>query len=131
VLELTASAKAGNLPAQLWGGHDPSRKTEGVLFEGPTSFLGKLHAHVTELQPGGGYGAHADKYDVAIIVFSGTVETLGKTLGPGGSVYYAAGELHGMRNVGKEAAKYLVFEFHGANAGRKRARRHAAESPER
>jgi quercetin dioxygenase-like cupin family protein len=102
-----------------------------VLFEGPTSFLGKLHAHVTELQPGGGYGAHADKYDVAIIVFSGTVETLGKTLGPGGSIYYAAGELHGMRNVGKDAAKYLVFEFHGPNAGRKRARRHAAESPER
>jgi quercetin dioxygenase-like cupin family protein len=86
-----------------------------------------LHAHVTELQPGGGYDAHADKYDVAIIVFSGTVETLGKTLGPGGSVYYAAGQRHGMRNVGKESAKYLVFEFHGPNASRKAARRHAAE----
>jgi quercetin dioxygenase-like cupin family protein len=98
-----------------------------VLFEGPTSFLGKLHAHVTELQPGGGYDAHADKYDVAIIVFSGTVETLGKTLGPGGSVYYAAGQRHGMRNVGKESAKYLVFEFHGPNAGRKATRRKAAE----
>jgi mannose-6-phosphate isomerase-like protein (cupin superfamily) len=57
------------------------------------------------------------------------VETLGKTLGPGGSVYYAAGQSHGMRNVGKEAAKYLEFEFHGPNGGRKAARRHAAESP--
>jgi mannose-6-phosphate isomerase-like protein (cupin superfamily) len=102
-----------------------------VLFEGPTAFLGKLHAHVTELMPGGGYRPHADKYDVAIIVFSGTVETLGSTLGAGGSVYYAAGQRHGMRNVGKDAAKYLVFEFHGANGGRKAARRQAVDGPRR
>jgi uncharacterized cupin superfamily protein len=91
-------------------------RTMRVLFEAPTSFLGKLHAHVTELQPGGGYPAHADRYDVAIIVFSGTVETLGRTLGPGGSVYYAAGQNHGMQNVGQDPAKYLVFEFHGPSA---------------
>ena len=97
-------------------------RTTRVLFEGPTGNLGKLHAHVTELQPGAGYPAHADKYDVAIIVFSGTVETLGKTVGPGGSIYYAAGQRHGMRNVGKDPAKYLVFEFHGPQAGRAAAR---------
>jgi quercetin dioxygenase-like cupin family protein len=112
---------------ERFAGSQAAPRKMRVLFEGPTSFLGKLHAHVTELQPGGGYDAHADKYDVAIIVFSGTVETLGKTLGPGGSVYYAAGQRHGMRNVGKEAAKYLVFEFHGPNASRKAARRHAAD----
>jgi mannose-6-phosphate isomerase-like protein (cupin superfamily) len=112
---------------ERFAGSQAAPRKMRVLFEGPTSFLGKLHAHVTELQPGGGYDAHADKYDVAIIVFSGTVETLGKTLGPGGSVYYAAGQRHGMRNVGKESAKYLVFEFHGPNASRKAARRHAAE----
>jgi quercetin dioxygenase-like cupin family protein len=101
------------------------------LFEGPTAFLGKLHAHVTELQPGGGYPAHADKYDVAIIVFSGTVETLGQRLGPGGSVYYSAGQRHGMRNVGTDPAKYLVFEFHGPHAGRHAAMRRAAQNPDR
>ncbi|MGH6804554.1 MAG: cupin domain-containing protein, partial [Methyloceanibacter sp.] len=97
-------------------------RTTRVLFQGPTAYLGKLHAHVTELQPGGGYSAHADKYDVAIILFSGTVETLGKTVGPGGSIYYSAGQLHGMRNVGDNPAKYLVIEFHGERAARPAAR---------
>jgi hypothetical protein len=27
-------------------------------------------------------------------------------------IYFAAGEKHGMRNVGSEPARYLVFEFH-------------------
>jgi quercetin dioxygenase-like cupin family protein len=83
------------------------------FFEDPTAYLGKLHAHVTDLQPGAGYPAHEDKYDVAILVFSGSVETLGKRVGPGGSIYYAAGEPHGMRNAGDQPARYLVFEFHG------------------
>jgi mannose-6-phosphate isomerase-like protein (cupin superfamily) len=92
---------------------DSKPRSIRVLFEAPTAYLGKLHAHVTDLQTDGGYPPHADKYDVAILVFSGTIETLGKTVGPGGSIYYAAGEPHGMRNVGDEPARYLVFEFHG------------------
>jgi quercetin dioxygenase-like cupin family protein len=91
----------------------PKARTGRVVFEDPTAYLGKLHAHVTDLQPGAGYPAHEDKYDVAILVFSGTVETLGKRVGPGGSIYYAAGEPHGMRNAGDQPARYLVFEFHG------------------
>jgi uncharacterized cupin superfamily protein/quercetin dioxygenase-like cupin family protein len=83
-----------------------------VLFEASTAYLDKLHAHVTDLQVGAGYPAHIDDYDVAIVVLSGTVETLCKKLGPGGTVFYAAGEPHGMRNVGDEPARYLVFEFH-------------------
>jgi uncharacterized cupin superfamily protein len=83
-----------------------------VLFEAPTAYLDKLHAHVTDLQVGAGYSAHIDEHDVAIVVFTGTVETLGKTLGPGGVIFYAAGEPHGMRNVGDARARYLVFEFH-------------------
>jgi hypothetical protein len=62
-----------------------------------------------------GYPEHIDEHDVAIIVFSGVVETLGQRAGPAGSIYYAAGEPHGLRNVGSEPARYLVFEFH-ANA---------------
>jgi len=87
-------------------------KSIRVLFESPTAYLGKLQVHVTDLQPGGGYAPHSDAHDVAIIVFSGTVETLGKTVGAGGSIYYAAGEPHGMVNCGTEPARYLVFEFH-------------------
>lgn len=82
------------------------------LLEGPTTCLGKLHAHLTVLQPGAGYAAHADAYDVAIVMLSGKVETLGETVGPLSVIYYAAGELHGMKNVGAEPARYVVFEFH-------------------
>jgi quercetin dioxygenase-like cupin family protein len=83
-----------------------------VLLNGPTSLLKKLHVHVTDLAPGAGYPPHRDPYDVAIVVLSGTVETLGQTVAGPGVVYYAANELHGMTNVGKEPARYLVFEFH-------------------
>ena len=82
------------------------------LFEGPTRWLGKLHCHQSRLAPGAGYAAHADAYDVAILIRSGRVETLGIEAGPGTVIHYPKGELHGMRNVGEVAAHYLVFEFH-------------------
>jgi uncharacterized cupin superfamily protein len=88
-----------------------------LLFEHPTAFLSKLHAHATDLQPGAGYEPHADEYDVAIVVLAGKVETLGRIVEPFGVVYYAAGELHGMRNVGDGPARYLVFEFHAPKDG--------------
>lgn len=44
------------------------------------------------MQPGAGYDEHIDEHDVAIIVFSGMVETLGQRAGPGESIYYAGGE---------------------------------------
>ncbi len=105
-----------------------------LLAEGPTNFLEKLHVHYSEVAPGGGYEPHADKYDVAIVVLAGRVETLGRTVEPSGLVFYAAHELHGLRNVGTETARYLVFEFHGAgSASRKRPAQRAgsqvAKSP--
>jgi mannose-6-phosphate isomerase-like protein (cupin superfamily) len=82
------------------------------LLDGPTAQLGKLHSHLTVLAPGGTYEAHADPYDVAFVVLSGTIETIGATAGPRTVLYCAADESHGMRNPGTEAARYLVFEFH-------------------
>lgn len=82
------------------------------LFGAPTRWLGKLHCHTSRLEPGGGYAAHVDPYDVAILVQSGRVETLGREVGPGGVIYYPRDELHGMRNLGDEPARYIVFEFH-------------------
>lgn len=82
------------------------------VFEGPTGCLGKLHAHLTVLAPGGGYAPHADAYDVAIVTLDGTIETLGQRVEPMSVVYYGAGELHGMKNPGAVPARYLVFEFH-------------------
>jgi len=82
------------------------------LLDRATAWLGKLHSHLTILQPGGGYAPHRDEHEVAIVLLSGTVETLGKRVTPLSVIYYSAGELHGMKNVGDEPARYLVFEFH-------------------
>ncbi|MEX1013808.1 MAG: hypothetical protein WDZ80_01445, partial [Candidatus Paceibacterota bacterium] len=83
------------------------------LFEGPTKYLHKFRAHMSTLLPNGGYEPHSDPYDVALLVLSGTVETIGRSVGPNSVVFYAAGEPHGIRNVGEVNAAYLVFEFHG------------------
>ncbi|MGD9332227.1 MAG: cupin domain-containing protein [Desulfobacterales bacterium] len=83
-----------------------------LLFEGPTRHLGKLHSHASSLAPGAGYKAHADQYNVAILVLEGEVETLGERVCPGSVIYYAAGEPHGMSNPGSVPARYVVFEFH-------------------
>ena len=85
------------------------------IVDSQTRYLRRLRSHVTTLQPGAGYPPHRDPYDVAIVVFSGTVETLGHRVGTRGVIFYAAGEPHGMRNVGVGPAKYLVFEFHGGD----------------
>jgi hypothetical protein len=106
----------------------PKSMSMRPLFEQPTAFLDRLHAHVTDMQPGAGYPSHTDEHEVAIVVFSGTVETLGKTVGPGGSIYYAAGQPHGMRNIGNEPARYLVFEFHGPKRVVKQAMRERSPS---
>lgn len=93
----------------------PDRKSFSttLLIDGGTQYLRKLHSHITTLQPGSGYPPHEDAYDVAILVLRGSVETLGQRVGPNSVIFYAAGEPHGMKNVGTSPALYLVFEFHG------------------
>jgi quercetin dioxygenase-like cupin family protein len=85
----------------------------GLLFEGSTRYLRKLHSHVTVLEPGDGYEPHLDAYDVAIVVLEGEVETIGGRAAPHDVIFYRAGEAHGMRNIGRGLARYVVFEFHG------------------
>jgi uncharacterized cupin superfamily protein len=86
------------------------------VFSGPTGSLRKLHCHVSTLAPGAGYEPHTDAYDVAVIILEGEVETLGERVTRNNVIFYAAGEPHGVRNVGEAIAKYLVFEFHGSRA---------------
>ena len=87
------------------------------LMEFATSYLAKLHAHQSILQSGGGYEPHIDGHDVAIIVLSGLLETRGRTFGPNSFMLHSAGASHGIRNVGANAAHYLVFEFHAPAVG--------------
>jgi quercetin dioxygenase-like cupin family protein len=86
------------------------------VLKGETRFLRRLRSHLTTLQPGSGYEPHVDAYDVLIVVLEGLVETLGERVGRNGVIFYAAGEPHGMRNVGDEPAVYLVFELQGRPA---------------
>jgi quercetin dioxygenase-like cupin family protein len=88
-----------------------------ILFEGPTRYLRQLQCHRSSVPPGGGYEAHADAYDVAIVTLDGTIETLGDSVGPNSLIWYPMGSRHGLRNVGEDDAHYVVFEFHGANIG--------------
>ena len=83
-----------------------------VLFESCTSYLSKLHCHISTLEAHSGYPPHADEYEVAILVLSGKIKTLGENIGANGVIYYAAGQAHGMENIENTIAKYLVFEFH-------------------
>jgi quercetin dioxygenase-like cupin family protein len=86
------------------------------VFAGPTDYLRTLHCHASTLPPGAGYEPHTDAYDVAILVLEGEFETLGERVTPNNVVFYAAGEPHGLRNVGDRLGRYLVFEFHGSRA---------------
>ncbi len=83
-----------------------------MLLNSGTSYLSKLHSHITTLEPGCGYPPHADEYEVCIVVLSGRVLTLDQEVGENGVIFYAAGEPHGIKNIGAVPAKYLVFEFH-------------------
>ena len=86
------------------------------LFEGETACVRKLHCHLSTLQPESGYAAHRDPYDVAIVGLSGAIEITGTghIIEPQGVVFLAAGEKHGMWNIGTDPARYLVFEWHGS-----------------
>ena len=85
------------------------------LFKLATPSLSRFASHVTVLQPGAGYEPHADPYDVAILLLEGEVETLDRRVGAPTFIYYGAGELHGLRNVGTSPARYLVFELQAGN----------------
>lgn len=85
----------------------------GLVFEGSTSHLRKLHCHVSAIGPGAGYEPHVDEHDVVIVVMEGQIETLGSRAAPCDVVLCPAGRPHGIRNAGQTTARYVVFEFHG------------------
>jgi mannose-6-phosphate isomerase-like protein (cupin superfamily) len=90
-----------------------SKRINRKLFEIQTHWLQKLHSHLSVLAPTIGYQAHADEHDVAIVLVSGSVHTLGTTITGPAVLFHPAGELHGLQSVGRQAARYVVFEFHG------------------
>jgi mannose-6-phosphate isomerase-like protein (cupin superfamily) len=111
-----AEAPAGARVFRTAGADPPAGEefARELLFEEPTAFLARLHAHLTVLQPGAGYAAHEDEHDVAILPLAGRVRVLGREAGPRGVLYLPAGHAHDMESIGDEPARYLVFEFQAA-----------------
>ena len=82
-------------------------------FKERTHQLRALEAHVSTLLPEGGYAAHDDRHDVALLVFEGEIQVNGQKLGAHTLHFIPAGESHDMRNPSTQIARYLVIEFHG------------------
>ena len=85
--------------------------TTGYFFE----------AHQTTLNPGRQpHPPHQHKHDELFLVRSGVVDFTvnGKThrLGPGSAALAANNDLHGVKNVGKEPARYFVVAIGKDNA---------------
>ena len=95
----------------LNGAHGTGFST-AIVFEHGTPTLNNLHCHLTKLAPGAGYPAHADPYDVAIVLLQGSITINGQAMAKAGVAYFSAGALHDMHNPGDLGATYLVFEFH-------------------
>lgn len=91
------------------------RFTSSQCFKAPTNHLKGIETHISTLLPGGGYKAHTDDHDVAILMFEGSVVTNGQTITHGQLVWHSAGTDHDMRNHSEKPARYLVIEFHGPN----------------
>jgi len=91
---------------------EPKNLSKQVLLEGRTRHLSWFHIHASIMRSGASYDAHADSYDVAILVLEGTVNSIGQIVRPNGVILYSSGESHGMANKDEIPARYLVFEFH-------------------
>lgn len=86
------------------------------FFKVRTPTLEQLEVHVTTLNPGKSpHPPHRHPNEEMLIIRQGTVEALingdWKRVGPGSVIFFASNQLHGLRNVGTEAAVYHVINF--------------------
>jgi quercetin dioxygenase-like cupin family protein len=86
------------------------------LVDTATAILAKLEMHETTLKPGESpHPPHRHAHEELMIIRSGTVEAfqngVTRIAGPGSVVFMASNELHGLRNVGREPATYLVIRI--------------------
>jgi len=72
---------------------------------------GSLQAHFSCLEPGAGYPAHRDTYDIVAVLLEGELETFNLSTTAPAVFFFAANTPHGFFNPGTKPAKYFVFEF--------------------
>jgi quercetin dioxygenase-like cupin family protein len=86
------------------------------IFRTPTATLDELEMHVTHLAVGKSpHAPHSHPEEELVILKEGTLEVMqaGKTtrVGPGGVIFQASNQLHGVRNVGDGPATYYVMRW--------------------
>lgn len=109
------------LPSKAYRFEDlPAHKSAALVsrpvFEGLTHDGYRIAMHESQLAPGGmPHPPHHHKHEEMFMLREGTLEVTiaGKSsqVGPGGVVFVASNEEHGVRNVGKTAAQYFVLEL--------------------
>jgi quercetin dioxygenase-like cupin family protein len=86
------------------------------VFNAPTRTLANLECHVTTVNPGDApHAAHRHPDEEMLFVKEGTMEVtingVVQQAGPGAVVFFAANDLHGLRNTGSVPATYYVLRF--------------------
>jgi quercetin dioxygenase-like cupin family protein len=102
-----------------WSSLQPVKIPNGErrqVFDGPTATVDKLHCHVTSLAAGQTSGAprrHLE--EEVLIVKEGQVEVHidGRTqnAGAGSVLFFAAGAVTALRNIGDGPATYYVINY--------------------
>jgi mannose-6-phosphate isomerase-like protein (cupin superfamily) len=86
------------------------------VFAGPTRTLASLECHITTVNPGEApHAAHRHPDEEMLFVKDGTIEVtingVARPAGPGAVVFFASGDLHGIRNTGTVPATYYVLRI--------------------
>ena len=87
-----------------------------TVFDAPTPALGNFECHITTLNPGQSpHPPHRHADEELMIIREGTLAALQgdqtNIVTAGGIVFEASNELHGLRNVGTNAATYYVIRI--------------------
>jgi mannose-6-phosphate isomerase-like protein (cupin superfamily) len=102
-----------------WDSHPVEKTANGerrAIFDSATATVDRLESHVTSLDVGkASHAAHQHSDEELVFVREGVIEaTINGVarLAPAGSViFFAAKDLHGMRNAGDTPASYFVLRW--------------------
>lgn len=86
------------------------------IVNAPTATYANFESHVTTLEPGiAAHAPHRHADEEIVVIKDGTLEVTinGKTetAGPGSMLFFAANDLHGMKNAGTTRATYYVIRI--------------------
>ncbi len=124
-----ADEKRPVLDSTAWKWEDMAVKKTDVgelrsLVREPTRTLDELEMHITTLNPNTtSHPPHTHPNEEIVIVREGTLQAHvnGKevVVGPGGILFYASMQPHGVKNIGDTPATYFVINWKSPGSGTK------------